>query len=251
MPTEPTQLTFLANQCRLSKIDQDFPTANKFWTFIEPALTKQLYGIALTLDWNASNQLDLAQEATSAIWSKMETFDPLQSKNARCPFTSWAYMQGRFAMIEHLRKNGLSRIQSDHKKLIIEKLTSSYPKGPEPGTTWLDLAKEHLEELSSPPELTPMMIQNTLKAWSLLDAQDLEGVDQISSEIYNARYTLDEIELALEKLKPSYRKLFIQRHVQDMSYDDIASRHGVTVVYARQIVSKACQDLRSLLNQMK
>ena len=137
----------------------------------------------------------------------------------------------------------------------MEKLTSRYPKGPEPGTTWLDLAKEHLEELACPPDLTSTMVLNTLAAWSLVEAGDIENAGDIALGTHPSTLTWLDIEEAMSHLGFDPRKkLFTQQRLRcELAYEEIAEKYNqtqpppkklVSKGYAKKLVSLAIIELR-------
>jgi RNA polymerase sigma factor (sigma-70 family) len=256
-PTEK-QLVFFAQECRLALLDRDFDTAEKFWNFIHPHLQMAFREMVKVYVLNAFDQKDIHQEATITVWKKIDRFDLTKAQNYKRPFTGWALDQGRYAIIERLRQMGLSRVMAHHKSAIVEKLTQLFPKGPETGKTWLELAKEHVQELASPPDLTEKMIQNTLSAWSLQDAEDVEKVD-LASDDGACRFTREDFAMALETLDSRSRRFFLQKHVNGLSYAEIVKKYKLANPTlgemkednARQIVSLACQRLRETLEAME
>lgn len=60
----------------------------------------------------------------------------------------------------------------------------------------------------------------------------------------------EEIERALTSLSPDHREAFLLRHVEDLSYAEIAALTGVSVPALKMRVSRACERLRTLLEDV-
>jgi len=58
-----------------------------------------------------------------------------------------------------------------------------------------------------------------------------------------------EITWALERLDPLYREAFLLRHVEDLSYDEMAALTGAGVSALKMRVLRACDRLRALLKE--
>jgi RNA polymerase sigma-70 factor (ECF subfamily) len=58
-----------------------------------------------------------------------------------------------------------------------------------------------------------------------------------------------EIAWALERLDPLYREAFLLRHVEDLSYDEMATLTGAGVSALKMRVLRACERLRVLLKE--
>jgi len=58
-----------------------------------------------------------------------------------------------------------------------------------------------------------------------------------------------EIVWALERLDPLYREAFLLRHVEDLSYDEMATLTGAGVSALKMRVLRACERLRVLLKE--
>lgn len=252
-----TQLVFLAQQCGLAKLNGDYDTANKFWNFLYPHLQDAFCGLIKKSYLNPSDQGDLHQEAVLAVWKKIEFFDLAKAQNFKRPFTGWAFAQGRNVIAGYFRKEGLSRVHYERSEMINDILKKKFPNGPEADETWLDLARQQAQELAAALNVTESMIRNTLAAWSLRDAEDVDNTAQAGHEGIQ-RFTKEEIEWALEKLIPKPRRFVLQKHVSGLSYAEIVEKynlenptHKETIDNARQIVSKACKDLKEILGGME
>ncbi len=60
---------------------------------------------------------------------------------------------------------------------------------------------------------------------------------------------LEEVEAALEELPTEQREAFLLRHVEDLSYEDMAVITGVRLSALRMRVKRACDTLRSRLKE--
>jgi len=60
---------------------------------------------------------------------------------------------------------------------------------------------------------------------------------------------LEEVEAALESLPAEQREAFLLRHVEDLSYEDMAVITGVRLSALRMRVKRACDALRTRLQQ--
>jgi RNA polymerase sigma-70 factor, ECF subfamily len=59
----------------------------------------------------------------------------------------------------------------------------------------------------------------------------------------------DEIVRALARLDVAHREAFVLKHVEELSYDEIASLTGVGVSALKMRVKRACDQLRTLLEE--
>jgi len=84
--------------------------------------------------------------------------------------------------------------------------------------------------------------------------------ERATSVAYEARLSLveasgddialrDAIERALEQLDPLQREAFLLKHVEDLSYDDMAKMTGAGVSALKMRVRRACEHLRALLEE--
>jgi RNA polymerase sigma-70 factor (ECF subfamily) len=77
---------------------------------------------------------------------------------------------------------------------------------------------------------------------AVLEAEAVEdGSDQ--------RATREEIERALDELPPEQREAFVLKHVEQMSYEEMAEITGVGVSALKMRVKRACERLRDLLEE--
>jgi len=67
----------------------------------------------------------------------------------------------------------------------------------------------------------------------------------------DARATREEIERALDELSPDLREAFILKHVEEMSYDEMADVTGAGVSALKMRVKRACERLRVVLEEVQ
>jgi len=78
---------------------------------------------------------------------------------------------------------------------------------------------------------------------AVLDAEAVpDGSDQ--------RAAREEIERALDALHPEQREAFVLKHVEQMSYEEMAEVTGVGVSALKMRVKRACERLRELLEEV-
>lgn len=61
----------------------------------------------------------------------------------------------------------------------------------------------------------------------------------------------EAIEWALARLSPDYREAFVMKHVEELSYEEMAELTGVGVSALKMRVKRACDQLRSLLAEVE
>jgi RNA polymerase sigma-70 factor, ECF subfamily len=59
----------------------------------------------------------------------------------------------------------------------------------------------------------------------------------------------EAIALALERLEPKYREAFLLKHVEEMTYEEMARITGASVPALKMRVKRACERLRGLLQE--
>jgi RNA polymerase sigma-70 factor (ECF subfamily) len=59
-----------------------------------------------------------------------------------------------------------------------------------------------------------------------------------------------ELELALDALEPEQREAFLLKHVEQLSYDEMAAATGLGVSALKMRVKRACDRLQSLLREV-
>lgn len=66
----------------------------------------------------------------------------------------------------------------------------------------------------------------------------------------DARETLEDVEYALAQLDVDQREAFLMKHVEDLSYEEMADITGVGVSALKMRVKRACARLRELLEEV-
>jgi len=59
----------------------------------------------------------------------------------------------------------------------------------------------------------------------------------------------EEIQYALDDLTPEYREAFVLKHVEELSYEEMAEITGVGISALKMRVKRACQRLQALLEE--
>jgi RNA polymerase sigma-70 factor (ECF subfamily) len=73
-------------------------------------------------------------------------------------------------------------------------------------------------------------------------------LDAVADEARSERdATVEEIQLALDRLEPEHREAFILKHVEELSYEEMAEITGASVSALKMRVKRACERLRELL----
>jgi RNA polymerase sigma-70 factor (ECF subfamily) len=79
----------------------------------------------------------------------------------------------------------------------------------------------------------------------VIDEAQLDAVaDEPGSE---RKAAVEEVQLALDRLEPDQREAFILKHVEELSYEEIAEITGAGVSALKMRVKRACERLRELL----
>ena len=78
--------------------------------------------------------------------------------------------------------------------------------------------------------------------------------DALAAELATApaddtRVNLDAVEWALAQLEPKYREAFLLKHVEELSYDEIARITGAGISALKMRVRRACERMRDLLEE--
>jgi RNA polymerase sigma-70 factor, ECF subfamily len=66
----------------------------------------------------------------------------------------------------------------------------------------------------------------------------------------DARETLEDVEYALAQLDADQREAFLMKHVEDLSYEEMADITGVGISALKMRVKRACTRLRELLEEV-
>jgi RNA polymerase sigma-70 factor (ECF subfamily) len=79
--------------------------------------------------------------------------------------------------------------------------------------------------------------------------QELE-FDGAVPPLTDARETLADIQYALDRLEPEQREAFLLKHVEDLSYDEMAEITGAGISALKMRVKRACERLRAMLEEV-
>ena len=74
--------------------------------------------------------------------------------------------------------------------------------------------------------------------------------DGAVAPLAESRDALDDIQYALDKLEPEQREAFLLKHVEDLSYDEMAEITGAGISALKMRVKRACERLRELLEEV-
>ena len=83
--------------------------------------------------------------------------------------------------------------------------------------------------------------------WQLFHSADLDHVTPTSTARVDGFVARDEIWHALAALTDEQREAFLLRHVEGLTYEDIAAVAGIAVTAVRMRVSRACARLRDAI----
>jgi len=79
---------------------------------------------------------------------------------------------------------------------------------------------------------------------------DLELHTASVDSTIDARETFEDVQYALAQLDVDQREAFLMKHVEDLSYDEMAEITGVGVSALKMRVKRACARLRELLEEV-
>ncbi len=83
------------------------------------------------------------------------------------------------------------------------------------------------------------------------EAASTEALERISSPARaDGSAWREEIQRALGAIAPDQREAFLLKHVEELSYEEIAAITGVTVPALKMRVSRACEHLRERLQDV-
>lgn len=85
--------------------------------------------------------------------------------------------------------------------------------------------------------------------WRLFHSADLDRVTPTSAARVDGFVARDEIWHALNVLTEEQRESFLLRHVEGLSYEEIAAAAGIAVTAVRMRVSRACARLRDAISE--
>lgn len=85
---------------------------------------------------------------------------------------------------------------------------------------------------------------------ALIEYGDVPVTAAAPAEEYGADWA-EEVRVVLESLPAEQREAFLLRHVEDLSYEDIAALTGVRLSALRMRVKRACDTLRARLTEVE
>ncbi len=93
------------------------------------------------------------------------------------------------------------------------------------------------------------LMARTRRHRSMIEYGDLPVTAAAPEEEVGADWA-EEVRMVLESLPVDQREAFLLRHVEDMSYEDIAAMTGVRLSALRMRVKRACDALRARLTEV-
>lgn len=122
----------------------------------------------------------------------------------------------------------------------------------------LKLAPASLARIEQPEAYLRRVSTNLLRKWGRTEARGEAArpvlarladplVDQVA--VLESRDTLRRLELAISKLKPKTREIFIAHRLDGLSYAEIAARTGLSVKGVEKQMSKAIAKIDRLLDR--
>jgi RNA polymerase sigma-70 factor (ECF subfamily) len=85
---------------------------------------------------------------------------------------------------------------------------------------------------------------------ALIEYGDVPITAAAPEEEYGADWA-EEVQVVLDSLPAEQREAFLLRHVEDLSYEDIAALTGVRLSALRMRVKRACDTLRARLTEVE
>src|SRR5688500_2498838 len=76
-------------------------------------------------------------------------------------------------------------------------------------------------------------------------------LDRASGDPHERSGELEDIQRALDRLDPDQKEAFILKHVEELSYDEMADLTGVSVSALKMRVKRGCERLRQLLDNSR
>jgi len=80
---------------------------------------------------------------------------------------------------------------------------------------------------------------------------ELELDRAVGSDSNERSGELEDIQRALDRLDPDQKEAFILKHVEELSYDEMAELTGVSVSALKMRVKRGCERLRQLLDNSR
>jgi RNA polymerase sigma-70 factor (ECF subfamily) len=84
----------------------------------------------------------------------------------------------------------------------------------------------------------------------LIEYGDVPATAAAPEEDFGADWA-EEVRVVLDSLPAEQREAFLLRHVEDLSYEDIAALTGVRLSALRMRVKRACDTLRARLTEVE
>ncbi|MEX2152686.1 MAG: RNA polymerase sigma factor [Gemmatimonadaceae bacterium] len=78
----------------------------------------------------------------------------------------------------------------------------------------------------------------------------LEALASPSPETQSSEWELEDIQRALDRLEAEQREAFVLKHVEELSYEEMAQLTGAGVSALKMRVKRACERLRELLEKV-
>lgn len=153
------------------------------------------------------------------------------------------------------------RYRDGHMRFAVRMLGSRFDADEALQTAWLR-AFRHLHCCTDPTrfagwvfaivanECRTMASRRARRERRLVDDEallEMASVDDGSA----SRAEREQIERALDELSPEQREAFILKHVEEMSYEEMADVTGAGVSALKMRVKRACERLRELLEEVE
>jgi RNA polymerase sigma-70 factor, ECF subfamily len=150
-----------------------------------------------------------------------------------------------------------SRHRDAHMRFATRMLGDRFEADDALQSAWLR-AFQHLDRCADPPHFARWMfsiVANECRSAAFRRArrqQRIVGdeaalVAAVAEDMSERQLIRDEIARALLELEIDQREAFVMKHVEDLSYDEMAAITGVGVSALKMRVKRACERLRELL----
>ena len=84
-----------------------------------------------------------------------------------------------------------------------------------------------------------------------VDEEAVERAESLAAPASDWGELRDELDRALARLEPAQREAFLLKHVEELSYDEMAEMTGVGVSALKMRVKRACERLQVLLREVR
>ncbi|HVX39686.1 MAG TPA: RNA polymerase sigma factor [Gemmatimonadaceae bacterium] len=88
------------------------------------------------------------------------------------------------------------------------------------------------------------------RRWRTFVADEVALLEAAEEHPAEQRAWREEIDRALQRLRPEQREAFLLKYVEDLGYEEIAQLTGVGVSALKMRVMRACERLRELLSEV-